>query len=69
MPVLCERAPTAQRRRQHRRRHAHQRGPSHREPPRWRLALPLEFRDAVHRALSLAQVENGLGVTDRNGSV
>jgi len=39
------------------------------EPPTTRLALALELRDAAHRPLSLAQVEDWLCVMDRNGNV
>jgi hypothetical protein len=39
------------------------------EPPTTRLAIELELRDATHRALLLAQVEDWLCVMDRDGNV
>jgi hypothetical protein len=39
------------------------------EPPTTRLAIELELRDATHRPLSLAQVEDWLCEMDRHGNV
>lgn len=39
------------------------------EPPTTRLAIELELRDATHRPLSLAQVQDWLCVMNRDGNV